>query len=78
MLEEQLTQANVQHHKLAAEIATQREALNTALENVGLQHPAHGEENNWLAQRQQESAIWQQRSEQLTAFAATTEALRVC
>ena len=63
--EEQLTQAKVQHRKLADEIATQRDVLNTALENVGLQHPAHGEENNWLAQRQQESQLWQQRSEQL-------------
>lgn len=65
VLEEQLTQANVQYRKLADEIAAQREALNIALENMGLQHPAHGEENNWLAQRLQESQLWQQRSEQL-------------
>jgi exonuclease SbcC len=64
-LEEQLAQTRVQHGKLAAEIASQRAALNTALENVGLQHPAPGEENTWLAERQQESQQWQQRQEQL-------------
>lgn len=64
-LEEQLAQARVQHDKLAAEIASQRTAMNTALETVGLQHPASGEENSWLAERQQESQQWQQRHEQL-------------
>lgn len=64
-LEEQLAQARVQHDKLAAEITSQREALNAALENVALQHPASGEENSWLAERQQESQHWQQRHEQL-------------
>jgi len=65
VLEEQLSQARAQYTKLAAEIATQRETLNAALEIVGLQHPASGEENNWLAERQQESQEWQQHSEQL-------------
>lgn len=64
-LEEQLAQARLQHDKLASEITAQRATLNTALENVGLQHPAHGEENSWLAERQQESQQWQQRHEQL-------------
>ncbi|RJT19200.1 exonuclease subunit SbcC [Buttiauxella izardii] len=65
VLEEQLSQARAQYTKLAAEITAQRETLNAALENVGLQHPASGEENNWLAERQQESQEWQQRSEQI-------------
>ncbi|MGB7799596.1 exonuclease subunit SbcC [Buttiauxella sp.] len=65
LLEEQLTQAQLQHQKLAAEIASQRETLNTALESAGLQHPANGEENSWLAERQQESQHWQQHNEQL-------------
>ncbi|WP_435929253.1 exonuclease subunit SbcC [Dryocola sp. BD613] len=64
-LEEQLAKAQRQHDKLAAEIATGRNELNLALEKVGLQYPAHGEENDWLAQRQQESQRWQQQHEQL-------------
>ncbi|BCG10573.1 exonuclease subunit SbcC [Buttiauxella agrestis] len=65
VLEEQLAQTRAQHAKLVAEIATQREAITTALNNAGLQYPTPGEENNWLAERQQELQQWQQRNEQL-------------
>lgn len=74
-LEEKLSQAQLQHQKLAAEIASQRETLNAVLENAGLQHPAHGEENSWLTQRQNESLQWQQRSEQLPRIQQQLSAL---
>ncbi|NIY48345.1 exonuclease subunit SbcC [Cedecea colo] len=65
VLEEQLAKAQLQYGKLEAEIVTGRNELNLTLENVGLQHPAQGEENDWLAQRQQESQRWQQQHERL-------------
>lgn len=65
VLEEQLAKAQLQHGRLEAEIASGRSELNAALEKAGLQHPAHGEENAWLAQRQQESQKWQQHHERL-------------
>ncbi|RPH29387.1 exonuclease subunit SbcC [Buttiauxella warmboldiae] len=64
VLEEQQSQGQQQYDKLAAEVAAQRETLNGALENVALQHPPLGEENSWLAERQQEFQQWQQHHEQ--------------
>ncbi|MEW7313785.1 exonuclease subunit SbcC [Buttiauxella gaviniae] len=65
VLEEQLSQTRLQYEKLAAEVTGQRDTLNASLTNMGLQHPASGEETSWIAERQQESQSWQQRSEQL-------------
>ncbi|WBM69862.1 exonuclease subunit SbcC [Buttiauxella sp. WJP83] len=75
LLEEQLTQLRLQHQKLAAEIASLRETLNAALESVGLQYPANGEESSWLAERQQESQRWQQHNEQLPRLQQQLDAL---
>ncbi|MCT4714516.1 exonuclease subunit SbcC [Enterobacteriaceae bacterium H18W14] len=65
VLEEQLAKAQLQYARLESEIASERNDLSAALEKAGLQHPAHGEENSWLAQRLQESHQWQQHHEQL-------------
>lgn len=66
VLLQDLEKTQTQHAKLADEAAGQRAALNASLEKMGLAHPDAGDENRWLAQRQQESHSWQQHSEKLT------------
>ncbi|MCT4704401.1 exonuclease subunit SbcC [Enterobacteriaceae bacterium H16N7] len=64
-LEEQLQKDRQHYDSAAAELTNQRVALQTALEQAGLTHPATGEEQAWLAARQQESLLWQQHNEKL-------------
>lgn len=64
-LEEQLQKDRQHYDRAAEELASQREGLRAALEQVGLTQPAAGEEQAWLAARQQESQLWQQHSEKL-------------
>lgn len=68
LLEEDVKKTQLQYARLTEEAAAQREALNATLNKMGLVHPDAGEENSWLAQRQQESLSWQQHSEKLTAL----------
>jgi len=64
-LEAQLQKDQQHLNDQTAEFARQRDALCTALEQVGLTHPAAGEEDAWLAARQQESQQWLHQQETL-------------
>mgnify|MGYP000853272710 CR=1 FL=1 len=80
-LDERLTlaaqlQADQQRYdRQLAEVNQQRDALRTALEAVGLDSPAAGDAQAWLAARQQEAQAWQQHQEQLPQLHERTRTL---
>lgn len=63
------------YHQQAAEHTRQRESFCAALEQLGLAHPANGEQQTWLDARQQESQQWQQQQDKLPQLRQQLEKL---